>query len=144
MTDPAPFIGEALAIFAQARAEAEERHRESVDFATRGDWWTDFMAAAEAYQPQRDPALSDTAAAHMAGNLYSPDEDADILMKRAKIFSSGLRSHLSGICRSLTDARLIDMTADAYRALHDYIVDHLMPIHNRLMDIYASRPEDAE
>lgn len=131
-------------IFAAARAEAEARHNESVDFATHNDWWTDFRAVAEAYQPQRDPGLSDAAAAYMASGLYSPDEDADILMTRAKIFSSGLRSHLSGICRSSTDARLVDMTADAYRALHDYIADHLMPIHNRLMDIYASRPEDVE
>lgn len=131
-------------IFAQARAEAEARHRESVGFATRNDWWTDFAAAAAAYQPQNDPGLKGAASDYMLGSVYDPSRDAAYLMGRTQRAERALRHHLSGIISTSTDARLIDMTADAYRALHDYIADHLMPIHNRLMDIYASRPEDVE
>lgn len=131
-------------IFTTARAEAEARHRESVDFATRNDWWTDFRGMAADYQWQPDPALREDAASYMRGGLYDPATDAAYLLGRALNAEQQLRHQLSGIIATTSDAQLIDMTADAYRALHDYIHDYLMPIHNRLMDIYASRSEDAE
>lgn len=123
---------------------AEAHHNESVDFATRNDWWTDFKAVAHAYQPQRYPALRDEAASYMRDRLYDPASDAAYLLGGAFHIEQSLRHQLSAIIATTSDARLVDMTADAYRALHDYIHDHLMPIHNRLMDIYASRSEDVE
>ena len=131
-------------IFAQARAEAEAHHRESVDYATRNDWWTDFPAAAAAYQPQNDPGLKGAASDYMRGRVYDPSRDAAYLMGRTQRAERALRDHLSGIISTSTDARLTDMVGDAYRALHDYIADHIMPIHNRLMDIHASRLEGME